>query len=68
MMFAKIGYRAGSSDSGGQSAAGFGNYGKLPQLLQERFFTNCAKGDPVRSLCAFDLLIFVDGLLALIIL
>jgi hypothetical protein len=47
----KTGYKAGSntgSIQGGIGKSGGGKYGALPNILQERFFTNCASGDPVR--------------------
>jgi hypothetical protein len=46
----KLGYKAGGKTGaiqGGIGKSGGGKYGQLPTLLQERFFTNCASGDPV---------------------
>ena len=34
------GYDAATGSSGGK-------YGNLPPVIQERFYTNCAQGDPV---------------------
>jgi len=47
--FGDPGYKAGGKTGairGGVGNSGGGKYGALPTLLQERFFTNCASGDP----------------------